>query len=221
MLVLAACFASPAFAQQGVPRRAPDELVVDGKPVGKRVPAQPGDICAVCYQPVDEKDAVYLVNGQRVALHFEAHEATIREKLGAYLAQLKPRGAFLQAGGEAAGLSTGWFFAGLYVLTGLLIGGLAAHRALHRGYNPIAWFGVGLAFSVAGYVYLLTRPKKTVFAPAGIPGGLGKIAATYAPETCTACGAENHPSATQCGGCGARLEARTSSEVARVLAGAK
>jgi hypothetical protein len=222
VLLFAVYFRSPTQAEpQGLSQRAPDVLVVEGKPVGKRVPAKPGDICLVCYQPVDEKDAVYLVGGQRVALHFEAHEATIREQLGARLAQLKPRGAFLQAGAEATGLSRGWFLAGLYVLSGLVIGGLAAHRALQRGYNPIAWFAAGLLFSFAGYLFLLTRPKKTVFAPAGIPAGLGKIASTYAPLACPACGAENHPSATQCGGCGARLQARVLSEAARVLAGGR
>jgi hypothetical protein len=46
--------------------------------------------------------------------------------------------------------------------------------------------------------------------------GLGKIAATHAPERCPKCGALNHPSAAQCLGCGAILSPGVEPEVRRV-----
>ncbi|MCL4524454.1 MAG: zinc finger Ran-binding domain-containing protein [Acidobacteria bacterium] len=126
----------------------------------------------------------------------------------------QPRGAFLGAG-ESAGMSSIWFWAGVYVVAGLVFGALAAHRALQTGNRALAWFGVGFVFTLPGYLYLLTRPKKEMAAPAGVPHGLQKIAATSAPAPCSACGAMNHPSATQCIGCGAKLDPQFVSEAQR------
>jgi hypothetical protein len=168
----------------------------------------------LCNQPVDEHDAVYLVQGQRVPLHVAEMNEHSASRLSALLAQLRPRGAFI---GEtpAVGLSPAWFYFGCYVLVGLLFGALCAHRALHTGYNPISWFFAGLAFNLLGYAVLRTRPRREVAAPAGIPHGLRKIAATYSPAACPACGTENHPSATECLGCHAKLTPQLRSEVAR------
>ncbi len=195
---------------------APDELVMDGKVVGRRVPQKGGEICALCNQPIGASDPVYLVHGQRVPLHAaELAEPGVTARLETLLAQLRPRGAFLGAESAPAELSAGWFFFGIYVLIGLLFGALCAHRALNTGYNPISWFFVGLVLSLLGYLALLTRPKREVVAPAGIPSGLRKIAATYAPAACPKCGTENHPSAAQCLGCGAKLSPQLTSEVSR------
>ena len=98
---------------------------------------------------------------------------------------------------------------------GLIFAAVCAHRALHTGYNPIQWFLIGLVFTAFGYLALLTRPRREVVAPAGIPPGLGKIALTYKPEPCAKCGYTNHPSAAQCLGCGAKLTPQMTSEVAR------
>jgi hypothetical protein len=156
-----------------------------------------------------------MVHGQRVPLHAaEMAEPGAAARLQTLLAQLRPRGAFIGESAPAE-LSAGWFFFGVYVLIGLLFGALCAHRALHTGYNPISWFIAGLVFSALGYLVLLTRPKREVIAPAGIPSGLGKIAATYAPAACPKCGTENHPTAAQCLGCGASLHPQLTSEVSR------
>ena len=203
----------PAASDQ---HSAPDELVMDGKVVGRRVPQKAGEICALCNQPIGSSDPVYLVHGQRVPLHAaEMTEPGVTARLQTLLAQLRPRGAFLGAESAPAELSAGWFFFGVYVLIGLLFGALCAHRALNTGYNPITWFFAGLVFSLVGYAALLTRPKREVVAPAGIPSGLGKIAATYAPAPCPKCSTENHPSAAQCLGCGAKLSPQLTSEVSR------
>lgn len=193
----------------------PEELVIDGHAVGHRVPQKGGEICALCNRRLGSDDPVYMVHGQRVPLHAaELAEPGVAARLQTLLAQLRPRGAFIGESAPAE-LSAGWFFFGVYVLIGLLFGALCAHRALHTGYNPISWFFAGLVFSVASYLILLTRPKRDVVAPAGIPTGLRKIAATYAPAACPKCGTENHPSAAQCLGCGAALQPQLTSEVSR------
>jgi hypothetical protein len=193
----------------------PQEIVRNGKVIGHRVSPRPGEICTLCYQPVEENDAAYVVQGQRVALHTAEIESDYSGQLLRLVAQLRPRGAFVGAG-EDANLASGWFYFGLYVLTGLIFGALAAHRALHKGYNPAAWFAVGLALNLVGFLVLVSRPAREVIAPAGVPAGLRKISSTFEPQVC-ACGAENHPSAAQCSTCGAQLEPRVASEAQRVL----
>ncbi len=203
-------------------RGGPDsakELVVEGRVVGHRVEAQPGDRCLLCSDGIHAGDAVYLINGHRVGIHAGKCDNAFRANPAGTLAVLQPRGAFL--GGEPGkdGQSQVWFFGGLYVLAGLLCGALCAHRALNAGYSTIGWFLAGFFFNAVGYLALLTRPRRADWAPpAGIPAGLGKIAATYAPQAC-ACGATNHPSAGRCTGCGAALSPHVASEVNR--AGAK
>jgi hypothetical protein len=199
------------------------EVAIDGVAVGPRVPARPGEICIVCNNPVGPDDAVYLVQGQRVPVHAEEeHEFLSHPRK--YLMRLKPLGgALLGADSNQPGManragevSGTWIYGSLYVLLGLVFAALCAHRALHTGYSPWAWFGLGLILNVVAYILLLTRPKREVYAPAGVPLGLGKIAATHAPQPCPKCGTLNHPSAGKCLGCGATLSARVESEVRRV-----
>lgn len=128
--------------------------------------------------------------------------------------QPAPRGAFLGAG-ESAGMSSLWFWAGVYVVAGLVFGALAAHRALQTGNRALRWFFAGFFFTLPAYLYLLTRPKKEMDAPAGVPRGLHKIAATYQPQPCPACGEMNHPAAAQCISCGGKLSPRMVSEAQR------
>jgi len=193
----------------------PEELELEGKVVGKRVDPRPGEICLVCNEPLHPGDVVYLVQGQRVPIHLGACDSSLRARMQHYLAQLKPRGAFLGAGREQPALSNAWLFFGLYVLLGLIFAALCAHYALHTGQNPVLWFGIGLILTAFGYLLLLTRPKREVHAPAGIPPGLRKIATTYVPQPCPGCGTTNHPSAPRCSGCGAALEPTKASEVSR------
>jgi hypothetical protein len=193
---------------------APQELTVDGRVVGRRTQTRAGEICKLCNNPVTADDPTYMVGGHRMAVHSEEVTAGLGAQLLRLASQLRPRGAFLGASPEQAGLSPMWFYGGLYVLAGLVFAALSAHRALHTGHHPLAWFLLGLAFSVAAYAALRALPRREVRAPAGVPRGLRKIAATYEPQLC-ACGAQNHPSATECTMCGAKLEAKTVSEVTR------
>lgn len=195
--------------------RPPKELVVDGKVVGKLVEPLPGERCLVCNQPIHKSDLVYLVQGQRAPIHLEGCNDKFLAQPQHWLAQLKPRGAFLGAGEEQRALSAAWFFVGFYVLLGLIFAALCAHQALHMGRGPVGWFAVGLLFNAFGYLVLLTRPKLELRALAGVPRGLGKVPVTYAPRTCTMCGATNHPSAIACSDCGAKLMPAVDSEVRR------
>jgi hypothetical protein len=204
-------------AMQAAP---PDRLIVNGKVLGYQVPSRPDEICVVCRRPIGESGVVYLVQGQRVAVHVSDCYAKFRENPLTYLAALQPHGAFLGAGGEGQDLSWVWFLAGLYVLAGLVFGALCAHRALQAGRSAPAWFGAGLALNVIAYVWLLTRPRLATGSPGGVPEGLGKMPATFAPQPCPSCGRMNHPAASQCADCGATLQPAVSSEVGKAGLGA-
>lgn len=172
--------------------------------------------CLVCNKAIGPEDVVYLVEGQRVPVHRGTCDAELRARPRTFLAKLKPRGAFLDASSLSAQASYGWLYLGLYVLAGLVFAALAAHRAFHVGRRPLAWLAVGLIGNLPGYLVLLALPKREVRALAGIPPGLGKIASTYSPQACPYCGAENHPSASECSGCAAKLNPTTESEAARI-----
>lgn len=212
---------APSAAAQGARyleagyEQAPDELMIGGKILGFRVAAQAGDYCLVDHGELHQGDAVYLVDGQRVALHWPQCYRALAAEPQSFLAKLRPRGAFLGASREAAKLSPAWFLFGAYVLVGLIFGALCAHVAVNRGQSPAVWFGAGLFFSAFGYLLLLTRPALPVAAPEGVPRGLRKIALTFSPAACPMCGRENHPSANRCLGCGSALTPRVASELAR------
>jgi hypothetical protein len=192
---------------------AGNELIVDGKPIGKAVEPRANDICIVCKKPIGTEGVVYLVNGQRVPLHFVVCYTAFERNPQKYLAALQPRGAFLGTSGEETGLSFGWFFAGLYVLVGLVFAALCANRALSVGRSPSGWFAVGLVLNALGYLMLLTRARQTDVT--SVPEALGKIGTTHAPLPCPQCGALNHPAADRCIQCGNKLEASVSSEVSK------
>ncbi len=199
----------------------PEHLTVDGRAVGHRVESRDGVICLTCGKPITKNDVTYVVDGQRVAVHKGVCVGALAAKPVEWLSKLKPRGAFLDANAAKLGLSTGWLLFGLYMLLGLIFGALAAHRAFSVGRDPLLWLAVGLAANVVGFAVLLALPRREVHALAGVPAGLAKVAATYAPEACPACGAENHPSARVCSGCGGALAPRVVSDVERAGLGAR
>lgn len=192
-----------------------DEVEVDSATRARRVPPKAGDVCRVCNRPIASDDVVFMVRGHRVPIHLGELDGNLRGQIRQLLAQLQPRGAFLGAGQSQPALSRLWFYVGLYILAGLVFAALCAHRAIHAGHSPAAWFGIGLVLNVFGYGLLLTCPKRDVRAPAGVPRGLRKVSATSAPQPCAKCGSLNHPCAETCSGCGAALEAKQLSEVAR------
>ena len=135
---------------------------------------------------------------------------------GVIAAQVRPRGAFLGDRENESQLHPLWFFAGVYVLAGLVFGALCAQLALHRGLNSMGWFTAGFLFNLFGYVAMLLLPSGKTRSPNRIPRGLGKFHATASPVTCAKCGAEYHPTARKCAGCGLELRPAVESEVTRI-----
>lgn len=172
-----------------------------------------GEVCFLCNERIEATDFAYQVDGQRMPVHRVACDGAYRAEPQRWLVRLKARGAFLSAIPDRRALSPAWFLAGVYLLAGLVFAGVCAHRALHTGHRPTPWFFAGLTLNAPAYLYLLTRPRGTLSAAA--PPGLRKMAATSEPQPCPHCGATNHPSATLCLGCGARLEPRVVSEASR------
>lgn len=205
--------AAAAFPES---QAAPERLAVDGRAVGHRVESHEGEICLACGEPISKQDVTYLVDGQRVAVHKGVCLGVLAAAPAKWLAKLKPRGAFLDARAARLGLSPVWLFVGADVLIGLIFGALAAHRAFHVGRKPLTWLAIGLVANLPALLVLLVLPKREVQAVGGVPGGLGKIPATYSPDACPACRAENHPSARQCSACGGTLQPRVVPEVQKV-----
>ena len=200
----------------GAPAEAPDELMVGGKVVGKRVEPEPGEFCVVCNERLHEGDVVYMVQGQRVAVHLGACQQHLSAQPRRWLSQLKPGGAFLSARGDQVALSPFWFFAGLYVLLGVVFAGACAHQAVQKALPPVRWFFVGLFLNAAGYLVLVTRPSGQMSQlPEGVPKGLRKVPHTHSFTECPKCGYHNHPSAQSCLGCGAAVTPSFESEAAR------
>lgn len=204
----------PAQPQAPAPIVSKQDLVIHGEKV-RVVQHEGGAVCVVCRKEIHAQDPIYLIGGQRVAVHGPGSpcDVAFRSDPEKFLATLQPRGAFL--GGkpsEQAGI--GWFLFGAYVLTGLIFAGLCGQLALEHGHPTLGWYLAGFFLNVVAYGVLRAKRAGAVQAPAGVPGGLGKISATYDPVLCT-CGAENHPSARQCSTCGRELKPQVNSEVAR------
>ena len=178
-----------------------------------------GDYCTVGNVPLDTlQDVALIVRGRRVPLHRTMVDSFMRTQ-EKYFSQQQPKGALFQEelsaakGAALAGVTSGWFLFGLYVLVALVFAGVSGYTAVSKGLPPIPNFFIGFFLSALGYLYVLTRPA--VAKKGEIPGGLVKVPLTHAPVPCAACGYQNHPSAKQCVGCGGKLEPMMQSEVAR------
>ena len=120
-----ACAAVSAWPQneQMPPDIASEQqMVVNGEPV-RVIQHQGGALCVVCRNAVHAHDRMYLIHGQRVAVHGpgSACDAAFRADPEKFLANLQPRGAFL-GGAPDQKASMWWFYGGLYVLVGLVLG---------------------------------------------------------------------------------------------------
>lgn len=170
---------SPAPAD---PALISEYLSVNGQVVGHRVESRDGEICLTCGKPITKDDVTYAVDGQRVPVHKGKCVGALAAKPVEWLSKLKPRGAFLDARAAKLGLSAGWLVLGSYILLGLIFGALAAHRAFSVGRDPLLWLVVGFLTNITGLAVLLALPRREVHALGGVPAGLAKVAATYAPE---------------------------------------
>lgn len=184
-----------------------------------RVEVRPGDECIICNVPLTRGGLVFLVRGRRVPL-MTAMVDSFLDNQEMIFAQLQPRSALFQEdynappGTALGGIGWGWFLAGLYILAGMIFGGLAGYCAVRRDVKLRTAFVLGFLFNLPGLLIVLSKPRKTdVF----IPPGLVKVHATPDPVPCLGCGSGNHPSARKCASCGAELTPVVESEVARVL----
>ncbi len=195
-------------------RQPPEELALQDGTRVKRAAPKPGEICIYCNHPVGEHDAVFLARGHRLPIHLSEVPTDLQAQLTKFVNRLEPQSALFQVSERNPPGSILWLLAGSYILMALIFAALVSQRALTKGYSPSLWLALGLVFHVFAYAVLLALPRRRVEAPAGIPKGLKKIAATHQPVPCPGCGELNHPSATKCAGCGGTLVARISSEIA-------
>lgn len=110
-------------------------------------------------------------------------------------------------------LTWGWLLFGVYVLSGLLFGGLSGSAAVRKGLAAQPNFFIGFFLNFAGYLYVVSRPSST---QQKAPAGLVKAPETSAPVPCEKCGYTNHPTAKRCAGCGSPLQPGFASDVDRL-----
>lgn len=184
----------------------------------KSVPPDSGEKCIVCGGELTEEGLALIVKGHRVPLDSMDLDVFLNNQ-EKYLASFQPRGALFaeateaQKGTALGGVTTGWFIAGLYILAGLVFGGMSGYRAVSKGLPPILHFMIGFVFILPGYLYVLSRASRVQ--EGDIPEGLVKVPLTSAPLACEKCGYSNHPTARICKGCGKQLSPVHESEASR------
>ncbi len=175
-----------------------------------------GEPCAVCGVELGPGENAVQVKGRWVPLHDGGCSREFEANPAAVFATMQPRGAlFDETFQSPSPLRWTWFFAGGYVLLGLLCGGLASHMAYPRGRSPRFWFAVGLAFNIVAIMILASIARPEV----AVPPRLGKLHDTSEPAWCAVCGAGNHPSARRCLTCGASIVPTIESEALRAASG--
>lgn len=183
------------------------------------LPAEVGETCSVCGMPVSTGDIAIILKGRRMPVMKDMAAAVLKDP-EAYFRRKQAKGALFQeefqapAGAVQAGVSLGWFLAGLYVLSALIFAGLSGVAAVAKGLSPISSFFVGLGLSVFGYFFVLTRPSRA--ASDSVPAGLAKVPVTQSPLACPQCGNTNHPAAASCAACHVSLSPQGQSDLPRV-----
>ena len=182
------------------------------------VAAKAGEICIVCGMPVSNGDIAIVLKGRRMPVMKDMEETVLRNP-EFYFKHKQARGALFQedfqspSGAVRASVSLGWFLVGLYILSALIFGGLSGAAAVSKGLPPISSFFLGLALSLFGYLFVLTRRSSR--ASHGVPTSLLKVPATQSPLACPQCGNTNHPAATSCALCHVSLSPQGQSDLSR------
>jgi hypothetical protein len=198
------------------------EVVLSGEALPQSryptVAAKAGEVCIVCGMPLSSGDIAIVVKGRRMPVMKDMAESVLRNP-EFYFKDKQARGALFQedfqapSGADRAGVSLGWFLAGLYVLSALIFGGLSGNAAVAKGLPPISSFFLGLGLSFFGYLYVLTRPSDE--ARHGFSAGGLKVSVTQSPLACPQCGNTNHPAAASCASCHVLLSPQGQSDVSR------
>jgi len=172
--------------------------------------------CPVCAGPIEKGAAQRFAGGRQVILHLECARK-FDEDPWAYARRIVPlAGLFTEDLESAPPPVRGWLYISLYILAGLLFGGVCGYLAVDRGRSGKAWFALGLVGTAAALAALLSMPR--VEAPFHAKG-LAKVPTTREPRPCPACGHLDHPSSDRCLGCGGRLTPVVDSEVTRARGG--
>lgn len=202
-----------------VPAGAEDDGRAPARPEEARVSGEReagGEICAVCRKVLPAGEKAYLVKGRWIPVHAMECRDAFHEHPEIYFSSVSPSGAlFSEAYASPPAMRWGWFLTGSYVLLGLTCAALCTQMAYPRGRSPSFWFGAGLLFNVLALAALAAaaRPVRSM------PSRLGKIPETAPPAPCPSCGAQNHPAAAVCLGCGGHLQAAYESEARRARPG--
>lgn len=160
--------------------------------------ARDGETCVVCNSRLSSNDVAFVIDGQRLPV-MKGMEHEVLSNPGQYVKKARPEGMMF-SGQAQGGMPAPYFWAGLFVLTGLVFGGFCAHTAMTKGYSAGQWFALGFFFSVAAQLALLSKPALSSAGP--VPPDWTKMPVTASPVVCGSCGAGNHPSAAACLRCG-------------------
>ena len=183
-----------------------------------RVHARTSDFCTMGRASLTVEDVALMVRVRRIPLGQSDVENFMSDQ-EKYFSSKQSRSALFQEhlaappGTAQGGISQGWFFFGLLVLSSLVFGGLSAYLALSKGLSPLAPFFTGFFLNVLGFLYVVSRPASQDYQQ--VPKGLVKVPTTAQPLPCPACTNLNHPAAQQCISCGQELSPSQESEVAR------
>jgi len=193
-------------------------VVLPGAIPTEAIPPETLEECAVCGRTHDESlfaveykgRSLRLCSGECLEMF---HRLLSTDRLDRITSDVEPRGALFHADSTVSPpLSRFFFFLGVYLLSGLLMGGLSAFIAIRRGRGSGSAFILGMALNAAGLDVVLLRPKPPTDSS---PDGLTKAPATLSSVSCPGCNANVHPTARRCVLCGAELKPSLSSEVER------
>jgi len=159
--------------------------------------------CLTCDGIHKDQDYVIIYKKNRYYLcsHecFETFKKLERQgKLDLITTKIEPRSAlFHDDSNPKKELEITYFYIAIYIILGLLCGGIASYCGVHKGLNPWQAFLFGFFLNIIGLFIVLLMPRcEMLFTSAG----LTKIPKTRAEQHC-ACGHSNHPSAKKCSSC--------------------
>jgi len=181
-----------------------------------RLPPDPNELpssfhCPVDGEPVEDGRYGAVWQGRRYFMDREECLQMFLRNPEPYAREIEPRAALFSA--PNPGRSTYgpfFFYFGVYVVLGLLSGGVTAYVAVQKGLDARFWFFIGLLLNVIAIVAVVNCQGQEVLFQRK---GLCNTPQTHEPDSCASCGRLNHPSATRCSGCGQPLEPTVKSEV--------
>lgn len=187
--------------------------VEDPKPLPPDMTPLPSTfLCPVDGEPVQDGRHGVLWQGRRYYMDREACQEMFMEDPESFARKIEPRAAlFSPSIPNRASYGPAVLYLAIWVVIGLVSGGATSYVAVQKGLSGRNWFLVGFVLNVIGIgLVLRCRGREMLFGTRG----LCKTPQTYEPVPCS-CGKSNHPSATECSGCGRKLLPSTESDVAR------